>query len=295
MQLTAVHSSLHVLLQPTQNFVQFVAPAQKFPYLKLTSGTSHLLLRKEFPLHDDDGAHIALFSLWITCRILVKSQWRVILSLLRIYTPRELYQQPGNSLHSPGTCYLDTKGYISKCHRFQTEIKSSIFKLVMMQTTEPGMFSPQLHPPSKTKIPIGLIQELIAILKFQVGGREEGRKGKKNKSSTIKTKLNAKKPHNYKKLSLEEENSKGKKILVTDAWKRQDEVRRHFTASTKGHSSGSKSQYWISNLFKTGMRTSTTYCSSDICDCWKSWGGVHIPFKNTQICRLSPSFPLKAV
>lgn len=33
------------------------------------------------------------------------------------------------------------------------------------------MFFPQLHPPSKTKTPTVLIQELMAILKFQVGGR----------------------------------------------------------------------------------------------------------------------------
>lgn len=40
------------------------------------------------------------------------------------------------------------------------------------------MFSPQLHPPSKTKIPTVLIQELIAILKFQVGGRGEEKRRK---------------------------------------------------------------------------------------------------------------------
>lgn len=48
----------------------------------------------------------------------------------------------------------------------------------MMQTIEPGMSSPQLHPPSKTKIPTVLIQELIAILKFQVGGRGEEKRRK---------------------------------------------------------------------------------------------------------------------
>lgn len=62
----------------------------------------------------------------------------------------------------------------------------------MMQTIEPGMFSPQLHPPSKTKIPIVLIQEHIAILKFQVGGREEEKRRKLN--STIQTNQNAKNP-----------------------------------------------------------------------------------------------------
>lgn len=40
------------------------------------------------------------------------------------------------------------------------------------------MSSPQLHPPSKTKIPTVLIQELIAILKFQVGGRGEEKRRK---------------------------------------------------------------------------------------------------------------------
>lgn len=48
----------------------------------------------------------------------------------------------------------------------------------MMQTIEPGMFSPQLHPLSKTKIPTVLIQELIAILKFQVGGKGEEKRRK---------------------------------------------------------------------------------------------------------------------
>lgn len=40
------------------------------------------------------------------------------------------------------------------------------------------MFSPQLHPLSKTKIPTVLIQELIAILKFQVGGKGEEKRRK---------------------------------------------------------------------------------------------------------------------
>lgn len=57
-------------------------------------------------------------------------------------------------------------------------MKSSIFKVLMMQTIEPGMFSPQLHPLSKTKIPTVLIQELIAILKFQVGGKGEEKRRK---------------------------------------------------------------------------------------------------------------------
>lgn len=48
----------------------------------------------------------------------------------------------------------------------------------MGQTTEPGMFFPQLHPSSKTKILILLIQELITILKFQAGG---GRKKREEK------------------------------------------------------------------------------------------------------------------
>lgn len=40
------------------------------------------------------------------------------------------------------------------------------------------MFSPQLRPLSKTKIPTVLIQELIAILKFQVGGKGEEKRRK---------------------------------------------------------------------------------------------------------------------
>lgn len=79
----------------------------------------------------------------------------------------EPYQQPGNSLQSPGTCYLDTKGYVSKYHGFQTEIKSSIFEVVMMQTSKPVMLSPRPHPPSKTQIPVALIQEFTEILQFQ--------------------------------------------------------------------------------------------------------------------------------
>lgn len=67
----------------------------------------------------------------------------------------------------------------------------------MMQTIKLGMFSPHLHPPSKTKILIVLIQELTAVFKFQVGGKGgEKKEGKKKKisilSSTIQTKRNAK-------------------------------------------------------------------------------------------------------
>lgn len=40
------------------------------------------------------------------------------------------------------------------------------------------MFSPQLHPPPKTKLPTVSIQELIAILKIQVVRKGEEKRGK---------------------------------------------------------------------------------------------------------------------
>lgn len=50
----------------------------------------------------------------------------------------------------------------------------------MMQTTEQGMFSPQLHPPSKTKIPILVDSRAHCNLEIPRWRREE-EKGRKIK------------------------------------------------------------------------------------------------------------------
>lgn len=59
-----------------------------------------------------------------------------------------------------------------------------------MKAIKLGMFCPHLHPPSKTKILIVLIQEITANSKFQVGGLKKPKNKQTNKTTTQKNKQN---------------------------------------------------------------------------------------------------------